>query len=1751
MTNSEDEDVGSGPSFEDQAAAIRRQMVDSSDEIEFVYNYAKKNVSDPATATNSAKANLKGMKENVDTHMRKYDELWTELGKLHDLNKRASEFPSDDDKKQRSRVRSDYYSTNGKIEMMKVEQLERTVVEPGNVTLTELRPAKNLPKLNLPNFDGQLLQWPKFRDSFTSMVHLEKLSVIEKFQYLRASLKGPAFSVISTFKVEEANYALAWQAMLDTYDNQRLLASAYLDQLLNCKPIQGKATPEALNNFLSSISDNVAAFKQLNIREESEFILFHLSIRCLDHHTRELFEMKQTKDTFPTFTALTKFIRERAMALQLAGYSNPLVEGTRSSNPSHNPQTFRAPKPKTPPKMALITNKSSSPNNKNQPKPSNASVCVACKGEPHHLLNCQVFNETSGQERRTLLKNWSGCVNCLSHRHQVQDCTSKWHCRFCPERHHASIHPSSASDASECNVALQSTSLSAHNMKEEHVILGTAIAKILDGRGCFQTVRMVIDSGSQSSFITHRCLNRLGLKMTKTDRVISGIGQTHFDGAKGKVVCTIKPQNQGSIQITTEAVVVSTITSLLPSTLLPQPIIDKCRGLQLADPTFWKPGTVDFLLGADLFAEIWTGVVKETGAEGPKLLSSIFGFVVMGKIGISGASTASLLMVDSSNDLNFQLERFWQLEEPVPTPPIMNPDDQRCEEHFIQTHYRLESGRYGVRLPFRDEDASVGDSSSIALRRFHSLEKKLKNNPNMQEKYHDFLKEYLELQHMSPATSPGKFMIPHHCIMKETPDGQKLKVVFDASADTPGGSLNNHLLTGCKLQNDIRDAILRFRYHSVVFTTDIIKMFRMIEVFPDDRQYMQIYWRFDSSKPVERFELNTVIYGLVCAPYQAQRVLKQLTIDHGDEFPLAAQALLRDSYVDDILTGASSLPEALALQDQLIQLLKHGGFQLSKWSSNSTKLLKSLASAPTEEPVDLSSSEDQWVKILGLQWDPKSDCFSFSIGEPNQNYTKRGILSTVARLYDPLGFLTPTTFLMKGFIQDLWIRKLDWDQPLTPDLTDSWKTVMKQLPLLSELRIPRFIGTSTEATSCQLVGFSDASSKGYAAVIYLRVIKPDHCDVLLLTSKSKLAPTKTQSIPRLELSGALLLAELHSAILPQIQTLDLLMIPSAFFTDSSIVLAWINTPAYRLKVFVANRVVKIQELTTPSAWKHVISEENPCDVASRGILPSQLLSHDLWWSGPSWISLHPSNWPSNAIEVPSELPEMKTPETNALASVNPPDHLIKWMSRSSTYLALIRAAGWLRRWLYNLKHMKCCCCACPTGHLKKSEFDEGLSMCIKGVQTYYFYNHQQTLKRYADLRPYIDSEGVWRVGGRLAHSSFPESRKHPILLPYDAHLSALIVDHYHRIYLHPGPTTLQAVIQTRFWIPSLRRLIRLRGFQCTPCYKSKALTFTPLMGDLPSYRVNGGRTFQHVGIDFAGPFPLKESNRRNAAIGKVYLCLYVCMATKALHLEAVTRLTTEAFLASFHRFTSRRGIPSDVYTDNGSNFLGAANYLQDLYRWFSSQETKKDLLQYAMDTMITWHFNPPHTPHMGGIWEAGVKSVKRYLRLIASDAKLTYEEISTWFARIEAILNSRPLCPLSTDPNENDYLSPGHFLVGGPLVVAPEPSLLDTKENLLSRWQLVNRMSEQFWQRWSSEYLSTLQRRPKWVQMKKNLELGDLVLLKESTPPLQWKLARVTAVHPGNDDVVRVVTVRRGDSSLRRHVANLVPLPHLSTKPYP
>ncbi|XP_054283150.1 uncharacterized protein LOC129000220 [Macrosteles quadrilineatus] len=313
------------------------------------------------------------------------------------------------------------------------------------------------------------------------------------------------------------------------------------------------------------------------------------------------------------------------------------------------------------------------------------------------------------------------------------------------------------------------------------------------------------------------------------------------------------------------------------------------------------------------------------------------------------------------------------------------------------------------------------------------------------------------------------------------------------------------------------------------------------------------------------------------------------------------------------------------------------------------------------------------------------------------------------------------------------------------------------------------------------------------------------------------------------------------------------------------------------------------------------------------------------------------------------------------------------------------------------------------------------------------------------------------------------------------------------------------------------------------------------MGDLPSSRVAPTRPFSSSAVDYAGPIAVKLHNLRRLQNIKVYICLFICMSTKAVHLEMVTDLTSDAFIAALKRFISRRGMVSNIYSDNGKNFVGASRQLQESFQQIALQSPTQRFLE---DQHITFHFIPPHAPHFGGIWERAVQSVKNHLRRVIGDTLLTYEEFNTLLCQVEAILNSRPLTPLSSEPGELEALTPGHFLSGGPLVCLPEADISEIPSNRLKRWQQVKSFTQRIWKRWHKEYLFTLQQRSKWVKFQKNLEVNDLVLIHEDNlPPLQWRLGRIIKVFPGNDNIVRVAEVVTKSGRFTRPVTKLSPLP--------
>lgn len=402
-----------------------------------------------------------------------------------------------------------------------------------------------------------------------------------------------------------------------------------------------------------------------------------------------------------------------------------------------------------------------------------------------------------------------------------------------------------------------------------------------------------------------------------------------------------------------------------------------------------------------------------------------------------------------------------------------------------------------------------------------------------------------------------------------------------------------------------------------------------------------------------------------------------------------------------------------------------------------------------------------------------------------------------------------------------------------------------------------------------------------------------------------------------------------------------------------------------------------------------------------------------------------------------------------------------------------------------------------------------------------------------------------RVGGRLAAANMSQEFKHPQILPAKNILTTLIISDIHIRNMHAGTQLTLHTLRQRFWVPNARNTIKQIIHRCVKCFRyAKSNHARQIMGNLPSPRITPTRAFLSSGVDYAGPITLRMYKGRCKKTSKGYICLFVCLSTRAVHLEMVSDMTTEAFVAAFRRFTSRRGKCADLYSDCGTNFVGANSELLELRSHLIKKGRDPQLASIMADEGTNWHFIPPGSPNFGGLWESAVKSVKYHIRRTIGPTLLTYEEMTTVLCQVEACLNSRPLCAISDDPDDLLALTPGHFLIGEPLNMLPDPDLTKSPENRLNRWQLLQRMTQNIWDRWHKEYISSLQNLPKWQNASANVQINDLVLVSdERLPPAKWLLGRVTQIHPGQDNKVRVVTVKHSGGEIKRNTRKLCVLP--------
>lgn len=1302
------------------------------------------------------------------------------------------------------------------------------------------------------------------------------------------------------------------------------------------------------------------------------------------------------------------------------------------------------------------------------------------------------------------------------------------------------------------------------------VLLATVQALLITPVSDTCQVRLLLDSGSELSFITNKLANRFQLIRQRSTILLTGIGNTAAGRSKG--LCQFALQSiYSDARIQVQAHILPSLTTTLPSYEVDCSSWSHLKGLQLADPNYNVPGNIDIILGSVLFAQIICSETRKAQASDPTALRTLFGWVVFGPTNRSQSlSISPALHIHQDNALQELLTKFWvQEESPHALSAQLSSEEEHCEAHFINTFSRSSTGKYIVRLPIVPSPKPLGESINVALRCLKSMLKRLSKDPKLDKLYKDFMSEYEVLGHMrlapdaltniesskiweertSKQSDSPIYYLPHHGVLREQSLSTKLRVVFNGSAQTSSGfSLNDILHTGAKLQLDIFDVLLWVRRHKIIFSTDITKMFRQIEVHPEDWDLQRILW-LDHHNNIVPYQLTTVTYGTRPAPFLAGRVMLQLVQDEGFKYPLAIPPMTKGRYVDDIFGGSDTLHETQLIAQDLIQLCKAGSLPLAKWSSNSSLFPRglSLENVSSTQPQALDDTE---LKVLGLSWNPSLDQFLF---DPKistiKKATKRFILSEVAQLFDPLGFLAPVIVRAKMFIQELWLNKSGWDDELPEQLADRWAHIRDELPLLDQVRIPRWLNI-VSSSYIEVHGFSDASQLAMAACIYIRVVNSEEqTQATLLCAKTKVAPLKPVTIPRLELNAAWILSKLARHVL---QVLQLAHAPVYLWTDSSVVLTWILSHPSKWKEFVRNRVASIQELNPTAKWHYVPGKQNPADCASRGLAPARLINHELWWNGPKWLSQSNLSWPAQQFKPSSQAHTEERPGISLYTTkvVEESSHPLWYLiSKYSSLYKLLRITALCMRFISILRKKESSSLALKP--LTPQEQLDAQLTWVRIIQQIHFSSELKALREglqlpqghfISKLTAFIDHQGVLRVGGRLQNAQLDEETIHPMILPRKSQLTYLVIARAHLSTLHGGTQLTLINLRQSFWVIGGRAPVRSYILKCVTCARYRAQRAQQLMGQLPASRVTPVRPFHTTGVDYAGPFLLKTFQGRGAKTYKSWIAVFVCFVSSAIHLEVVTDYSTEAFLKAYRRFVSRRGVSSVLYSDCGTNFQGANKFLKQLFR--SGFQENAQLVHSLARDGTRWIFSPPSAPHFGGKWEAAVKSVKFHLVRVIGDTLLTYEDFSTLLAQVEAVLNSRPLSALSDDPEDLYALTPAHFLTGSAPTILPEQALTNLPESRLALWQLIQQKLQHLWQRWSKECLQRYLAIAKWHRPDHHIKLGSLVLVTdERYPPGRWPLARVIEIHPGKDGLTRVVTVRTATTTLIRPIVKLVLLP--------
>ena len=1607
-------------------------------------------------------------------------------------------------------------------------------------------------------FTGRPESYPMWLASFNTLVGKHNIGGDEKMYYLKKYTGGDAQAAIESLFMcpTDASYAAALDILKQRFGKPNLVTSAFRKRIEGWPKISdtdGKGL-QKFADFLTQVDAAKKSYSALSILDdkfENEKMVRKLP-NWLAKKWVEQIILEGDDASFPNFDTFKDFIVEQA---KIANHR--LCSGAGASGGSGVSQGARSKGTS----MAVNTGSST----QSKPKP-----CVVCE-QPHCITKCPTFiNMTLASRKREIMKHRL-CFGCLRPGHQNSECRQKHTCAVCKRKHPTLLHDysrdgnqgvsatggdgppqgvqnqsagpaasgggQSQSSQSQNNVTNQASrqqnqnsgnvTHSAASDSSKSVSYTTMVVPVIVSHPSSDRDMLVyalLDTQSNTHFVAHSVLEGLGLSGQDTT-----LDLTTMHGRKMAPTKVIENLTVRGVDSTCtlnvsrcferESIPCSRTSIPTPASVKQWPHLS-----HLELPPYYDDAPVGLLIGYTCVDALRPLEVIPGSGNEPFGLKTNLGWCVVGspcddtpqdEIGASHIMLGSIALRTHCKEVIVPELEYCDLHSDAK----YSVEDTRFLNIMSTGMKQGQDKHYVAPLPLK-QGPNLPNNRALALSRLHGLRSKFVKDQSYREKYTAVMEETLESgfaevvpqDHVQLGPKGRTWYIPHHGVPK---DKDKVRVVFDCSSRYRGISINDLLLTGPDLTNALLGILLRFRADRVAFTCDVQKMYYQFNVIESDRDLLRFLWwpKGDFNQDPIDYRMTVHIFGAASSAGVATYALRKTAIDHGDKYPSAAAKFVTDDfYVDDGVTSQGTVDEACQLFTDTQGLLSEGGLKLHKVMSNSPELMKKIP-----ESDHAPDGPDHLHKTLGVLWDVVSDelCIPLQLKVPNM--TRRGILSAISAIFDPMGLVAPALLPGKLLLQELCRDSSDWDSPLPDELHGQYMRWCNVVGDLGEIRVQRCHKPDFEVQYFEIHHFADASTVGYSACSYIRYVgREGQFHVRFLLGKCRVVPLKpVLTVPRLELAAAVLASQLASVLSREYPQ------PAAvyFWTDSTIVLGYIKSVALRFKVYVANRVQKIHSASEPKQWGHVRSSDNPADDGSRGVLSER------WLNGPEFLyrELVPP-----VTDVSAVIPEDDNEVCHDVQATIVPH--VSVLTTQKDWFTTKKVWAWVLRFIHNSKAGN----QRVRGPLVVSEIEAAERQLLRVAQSECFGPELSQVRQGKSVSPgsrlrrlavVVDGDGLLRVGGRLRHGSLGPEVKHPVILPGDHVVTKLLINHFHQAVHHQGRgITASEVRGHGFWVVGLTRLVKRLIWSCVTCRRLRGQPQQQRMASLPAERASPSPPFLFTGCDAFGPFIVKNGRKECKRYGIVFTCL----ASRAVHLEVVFSLSSDSFINAFKRFVALRGYVRSLFCDQGTNFVGAA----------------RDLVRMGCEMKL----NPPAASHFGGAWERMVGSARRIIEgiLVEHGTQLDDEGLLTVMAETAAVINSRPLSVVDIDdPNSLEPLTPNHLvtmkskIISKP-VVPPNTERADLYA--LQRWKRIQYLLDLFWSRWRKEIVQMSQSRAKWNKARPNIKVDDIVLIvDEHAHRSHWKLARVTEVKKSRDDLVRSATLILPDrSTLVRPIQKLV-----------